>query len=80
MGYYSDQYQFILNEKKIGKTGSCEGAEYLDVIGYYPKLSQLISALIRNHIENSVICSLEAMAAEIEQVGQQCSAAFEAQR
>ncbi|MGB3255728.1 DUF5405 family protein, partial [Buttiauxella gaviniae] len=54
--------------------------EYLDVIGYYPKINQLISALIRNHIENSVISSLEAMAAEIERVGQQCAVAFEAQR
>lgn len=76
----SDQYQFILNEKKVGKTGSREGAEYLAVIGYYPKISQLISTLIRNHLENSVICSLEAMSAEIERVGQQCTAAFEAQR
>lgn len=76
----SDQYQFILNEKKVGKAGSREGVEYLDVIGYYPKISQLISALIRNHIENSVISSLEAMAAEIERVGQQCAVAFEAQR
>lgn len=76
----SDQYQFILNEKKVGKTGSREGAEYLAVIGYYPKISQLISTLIRNNIETSVICSLEAMSAEIERVGQQCTAAFEAQR
>lgn len=76
----SDQYQFTLNEKKVGKKGSREGADYLAVIGYYPKINQLISALIRNHIENSVISSLEAMSAEIERVGQQCAAAFEAQR
>ncbi|MGB3254303.1 DUF5405 family protein, partial [Buttiauxella gaviniae] len=31
----SDQYQFILNEKKVGKAGSRKGVEYLDVIGYY---------------------------------------------
>lgn len=76
----SDQYQFILNEKKVGKTGSREGVEFLDVIGYYPKISQLISSLIRHHIERSAIDSLEALAAEIERVGQQCAAAFEAQR
>lgn len=76
----SDQYQFTLNEKKVGKKGSREGADYLAVIGYYPKINQLISALIRNHIESSVISSLEAMSAEIERVGQQCAVAFEAQR
>lgn len=76
----SDKYQFILNEKKVGKAGSREGIEHLDVIGYYPKLNQLISGLIRHHVEHSVIYSLDAMAAEIERVGQQCTAAFEAQR
>ena len=76
----SDQYQFILQEKKIAKTGKMAGKEWLDTIGYYPKINQLISALMRNHIENSVISSLEAMSAEIERVGQQCAVAFEAQR
>ena len=76
----SDQYQFILQEKKIAKIGKMAGKEWLDTIGYYPKINQLISALIRNHIESSVISSLEAMSAEIERVGQQCAAAFEAQR
>jgi hypothetical protein len=76
----SDQYQFLLNEKKVGKSGSRKGVEFLDVIGYYPKISQLISSLIRRHIECSVIDSLEAMTAEIERVGQRCQTAFEAQR
>ncbi|MCP5613306.1 DUF5405 family protein, partial [Klebsiella pneumoniae] len=39
----SDQYQFILNEKKVVKSGKKAGEEWLDTIGYYPKINQLIS-------------------------------------
>ncbi|HHB9110667.1 TPA: DUF5405 family protein, partial [Klebsiella pneumoniae] len=37
----SDQYQFILNEKKVVKSGNKAGEEWLDTIGYYPKINQL---------------------------------------
>lgn len=72
----SDQYQFILNEKKVAQSGKKAGEEWLDTIGYYPKINQLISGLIHHHIHNSAITSIEAMVAEIEHIGELCSDAF----
>lgn len=72
----SDQYQFILNEKKVVKTGNKAGEEWLDTIGYYPKLNQLISGLIHHHILQSKITSLQEMAEEIERIGAVCDAAI----
>lgn len=71
----SDQYQFILNEKKVVKSGKKAGEEWLDTIGYYPKVNQLISGLIHHHIQTATINSLVEMAAEIERVGNLCTAA-----
>ncbi len=71
----SDQYQFILNEKKVVKSGKKAGEEWLDTIGYYPKINQLISGLIHHHIKTATINSLVEMAAEIERVGNLCTAA-----
>ncbi|EKT7714275.1 TPA: DUF5405 family protein [Citrobacter freundii] len=73
----SDQYQFILNEKKVVKSGKNTGEEWLGTIGYYPKINQLISGLIHHHIQNSEIKSLKGMADEIERIGQLCISAFE---
>lgn len=72
----SDKYQFILNEKKVVKTGNKAGEEWLDTIGYYPKINQLISGLINHHIQTATINSLSEMAAEIERVGAICFAEF----
>ncbi|EFI6528027.1 DUF5405 family protein [Escherichia coli] len=71
----SDQYQFILNEKKVAQSGKKAGEEWLDTIGYYPKINQLISGLIHHHIQTATINSLVEMAAEIERVGNLCTAA-----
>lgn len=73
----SDQYQFILNEKKVVKSGKKAGEEWLDTIGYYPKINQLISGLIHNQIHGSDITAIDAMAVEIERVGQLCIAAIQ---
>ncbi|SXH16390.1 Uncharacterised protein [Klebsiella pneumoniae] len=70
----SDQYQFILNEKKVVKSGKKAGEEWLDTIGYYPKINQLISGLIHHQIHGSDITAIDAMAEEIERVGQLCIA------
>lgn len=72
----SDQYQFILNEKKVVKSGNKAGEEWLDTIGYYPKIEQLISGLIHHHILQSRINSLQEMAEEIERVGAICASAL----
>ena len=66
----SDQYQFILSEKKVAKSGRKAGEEWLDTIGYYPKIEQLISGLIHHHIQQSTITSIEEMAAEIKRIGE----------
>ncbi|HIH5078575.1 TPA: DUF5405 family protein [Citrobacter freundii] len=74
----SDQYQFILNEKKFVKTGNKAGEEWLDTIGYYPKINQLISGLIHHHIQQTSITALDAMAAEIERIGEMCASSIKA--
>ncbi|TNV19704.1 hypothetical protein FH968_12685 [Buttiauxella sp. B2] len=74
----SDQYQFILQEKKVAKTGKMAGKEWLDSIGYYPKISQLVSGLILHHIQSSSVDSIEAMAAEIARIALVCEHAFKA--
>ncbi|EOI2403409.1 DUF5405 family protein [Klebsiella pneumoniae] len=73
----SDQYQFILNEKKVVKSGNKTGEEWLDTIGYYPKINQLISGLIHHQIHGSDITAIDAMAEEIKRVGQLCIAAIQ---
>ena len=74
----SDQYQFILNEKKVVKTGNKAGEEWLSTIGYYPKINQLISGLIHHHIQQTSITALDAMAAEIERIGEMCTSSIKA--
>lgn len=74
----SDQYQFILNEKKVVKTGNKAGEEWLSTIGYYPKINQLISGLIHHHIQQTSITALDAMAAEIERIGEMCASSIKA--
>ncbi|ECW0820279.1 hypothetical protein F3R42_14925 [Salmonella enterica subsp. enterica] len=74
----SDQHQFILNEKKVVKSGNKAGEECLDIIGYYPKINQLISGLIHHHIRLSSITTLDAMAAEIERIGEMCASSIKA--
>lgn len=73
----SDQYQFILNENKVVKSGNKAGEEWLDTIGYYPKINQLISGLIHHQIHGSDITAIDAMAEEIKRVGQLCIAAIQ---
>ena len=73
----SDQYQFILNEKKVVKSGNKAGEDWLDTIGYYPKINQLISGLIHHQIHGSDITAIDAMAEEIKRVGQLCIAAIQ---
>lgn len=74
----SDQFQFILNEKKVVKAGKNAGEEWLATIGYYPKINQLISGLIHHHIQQSSIATLDAMATEIERIGEICASSIKA--
>ena len=46
----SDSFQFILHEKKRAESGKNAGQEWLAVVGYYPKLSQLVSGLMHHDI------------------------------
>ncbi|MBK0647355.1 DUF5405 family protein, partial [Klebsiella pneumoniae] len=62
---------------KVVKSGKKAGEEWLDTIGYYPKINQLISGLIHHQIHGSDITAIDAMAEEIERVGQLCIAAIQ---
>lgn len=72
----SDQYQFILIEKKVVKSGNKAGAKWLDTIGYYPKINQLVSGLAHHYIHNSELQTLNDIALEIERLGMLCESAF----
>ncbi|EDH0392321.1 DUF5405 family protein [Salmonella enterica] len=74
----SDQFQFILNEKKVVKSGKKAGEEWIDTIGYYQKINQLISGLAHHYIYNSELQTLNDIASEIERLGMLCESAFHA--
>lgn len=72
----SDQFQFILQEKKIAKSGKNAGKEWLSTVGYYPKLSQLVSGLFHHSILTGDATAFESLAVQVERVAEQCQAAF----
>lgn len=72
----ADQYQYIVQEKKTVKEGKNAGSEYLSLVGYYPKLSQAITALINLDVQLSDVQSLQAMEQHINRVALQCEKAF----
>ncbi|MEO3382231.1 DUF5405 family protein [Enterobacter soli] len=72
----SDKFQFILNEKKVVKSGKNAGQDCLETIGYYTKLSQLISGLALYEIQTSEINSLKQMAGLIDRLALHCEASF----
>lgn len=72
----SDQFQFILRERKFAKSGNDAGKEYLDTVGYYPKLSQLVSGLLHHSILTGDATAFSALNAEIELLGEKCLEAF----
>lgn len=72
----SDAHQFILNQKKLVKTGSKKGEIWLDAVGYYPTVTQLVSGLVHHHVRDSTVTSIASLAAEIERIGKLCQEAF----
>lgn len=72
----SDQFQFILQEKKIAKSGKNAGKEWLGAVGYYPTISRLVSGLILHGILTGEAASFAEIGEQVERIGQQCQAAF----
>lgn len=72
----ADQYQYIVQEKKMVKEGKNAGSEYLSLVGYYPKLSQAITGLIHLDVQLSDVQSLQAMEQHINRISLQCEQAF----
>ncbi|CAI2094054.1 Uncharacterised protein [Serratia fonticola] len=75
----SDTFQFILNRRKTVKSGKEVGKEWLDAIGYYPTIPQLVSGLIHQNIRDSGATTLAELAAEVERIGLLCQEAFKVQ-
>ena len=73
----SDQFQYVIREKKIIKEGARAGEESLSLVGYFPKLSQAISALINLDVRMSDVKSLQDMHNHIERISKHCEKAFE---
>lgn len=72
----ADQFQLIVQEKKIVKEGKNAGGEYLSLVGYFPKLSQAIAGLIHLDVQMSDVKSLQEMEQHIRRVSEQCEQAF----
>lgn len=72
----ADQFQYIVREKKVVKEGKNAGSEALALVGYYPKISQAISALIHLDVQLSEVQTLQAMQQHIERIALQCEKAF----
>ncbi|UAN53728.1 DUF5405 family protein [Serratia sp. JSRIV002] len=75
----SDQYQFIINHRKVGKTGKGAGEERLEPFAYCQTISQLVNALIHISVRDSTARTLASLAAEVERIGQKCEEAFKHQ-
>ncbi|OIX91516.1 hypothetical protein BFS14_22720 [Serratia fonticola] len=73
----SDTLQFILNQRKIVKTGKYVGREWFCSIGYYPTIPQLVSGLIHQGIRDSDVTNFAELAAEVERIGLLCQEAFD---
>lgn len=74
----SDQYQFILQEKKVAKSGKNAGREWLDIVGFYPTISKLVSGLVLHNILTGEARQFSDLEKQIEQLGQKCQEAFAA--
>lgn len=72
----SDQYQFILQEKKIAKAGKNAGNEWLDTVGFYPTISKLVSGLVLHNILTGEARQFSDLEKQVEQLGQKCLEAF----
>lgn len=72
----ADQFQFIVQEKKVVKEGKNAGGEYLSLDGYFPKLSQAIAGLIHLDVQMSDVQSLQEMEQHIRRVSEQCEQAL----
>ncbi|MGS4679577.1 DUF5405 family protein [Enterobacter soli] len=72
----SDRYQFILQEKKTATSGKNEGKEWLDVVGYYPTISKLVSGLALHDLLMGDATCFSALETQIERVSKQCLDAF----
>jgi len=74
----SDSLQFILNKKKVVLSGEKKGQEYLEAIGYYSRIDQLVCGLIHFDIRASKVKAISGLASSIENVGKLCQEAFSA--
>lgn len=74
----SDSLQFILNKTKVAQSGTKKGQEYLEAVGYYPRMSQLVNGLIHFHIRDSDVKNITDLANELERISAMCGDAFAA--
>ncbi|CAH0210130.1 DUF5405 family protein [Rahnella aceris] len=72
----SDSLQFILNKKKVALSGEKKGQEYLEAVGYYSKIEQLVGGLIHFDIRASKVKAISELASSIESIGKLCQEAF----
>lgn len=74
----SDQFQFILQEKKIAKSGKNAGKEWFDIVGFYPTIPKLVSGLILHNLLTGEARQFSGLEKQVELLGQKCLEAFTA--
>lgn len=72
----STNHDFVLNEVRTIKEGKNAGQEGRSVVGYFTKLSQLVTYLIAHDIKNSDVDSLCAMDSRINELARSIESAF----
>lgn len=50
----ADAHSFILQEKKIVQEGKNKGEEYIDIIGYYSSVADVLKGLVKSETKKYV--------------------------
>ncbi len=65
----SNNYSFVLVEKKTVKTGVKAGQEHLTNVGYFQNLGTLAKSLINKEIRESELTTLQQINERVEELG-----------
>lgn len=72
----SNAKQFILNKKMVVQSGKRAGEPYLQQVGFHPKLSSLITALIQMDVRTAEVSTLQEMDDRIQTLSELIESSF----
>lgn len=65
----SNQYTYVLVERKTIKTGVKAGQEQLNTVGYFQSLGSMAKSLINKEIRESDLTSLQQIQERVDELG-----------